>query len=54
MKKTTIALIIFIGLTVWLSYDKITGLPTDDLTSYIDQIAKMSKTVAELQAICGK
>lgn len=53
MRKETIALIIFMGLTAWLSYDKITKTTTD-LTPYISQINAMSKTVAELMNSCKK
>lgn len=53
MRKETLALIVFIGLTAWLGHDKIKGEATD-LTPYIKQISELSKVVANLQVECKK
>ena len=53
MRKETIALIVFIGLTGWLGWDRINGTTTD-LTPYIKQIKEMSAVVADLQLTCKK
>ena len=53
IEKRTIALIIFIGLTGWLGWDRINGTTTD-LSPYIKQISELSKVVANLQVECRK
>ena len=53
MKKQTVLIIVLLGLTAWLGYDKITG-KTTDLSPYVKQIAEMSEVVAELTQGCRK
>jgi len=46
-------ILILLGLSIWLGYDKITGQKTD-LSFYVNQIAELSQIVSDLQVTCKK